>query len=344
MLENLESTIATIDEDIKSALVTGASGFIGQHLINRLEGLGFKINALVRNNKNYNITGNVNIFEGDIFDTDVLEKAVDNVEVVFHLVAKTHDLSNIDNAKEYFMINVEGTRNLLNTCINTNIKHFVYLSSVKAMAEESEETLDESNNPNPSTIYGESKLVAERLVVDYGDKYGFKTTVLRLPLVYGPGNKGNVYKMIQAIDNGRFVMIGKGHNKRSMVYVGNVVDAGIAVIDRKVMGTNVYIVTDGVDYTVRDLYKTIVTGLGKTPFSFYIPMGIAKVVAVIGDIGSKIIRKPLPFDSDVLRKLSRPLTFSSRRIQEEIGFGPKYNLYNTMDETIEWYRGETADV
>ena len=110
--------------DITSALVTGANGFIGQHLVNVLEGHGFKVNTLVRNSRNYNIIGNVNLFEGNIFDTEVLGKAVDNVEIVFHLVAKTHDLSGIDNAKDYFRTNVEGTRSLLDVCSVSKIKHF----------------------------------------------------------------------------------------------------------------------------------------------------------------------------------------------------------------------------
>ena len=319
-------------------LVTGVSGFIGQHLVRRLEGHGTKINVLVRNRRNLSTTRNTNIFEGNIFNKEVLGTAVNNVEVVFHLVAKTHDLSGIDNAKDYFKINVEGTRNLLDVCIDSNIKHFVYFSSVKAMAEESESPLDETYNSKPTTPYGESKLEAEKLVVDYGGKYCFKTTILRLPLVYGPGNKGNVYNMIKAIDNRRFVMMGKGHNKRSMVYVGNVVDATLSVVDQEVADKKVYLITDGVDYTVKELYRVIAKALGKRTFPFYVPMRIAKGFALLGDIGGKIMRNPLPFNSGVLGKLTSSLTFSSKRIQEEIGFTPKYNLYNTIDETIRWYK------
>lgn len=325
-------------KNLINALVTGASGFIGQHLVQHLEKLKIKVNVFVRNSRNYNITGNINIVEGDIFNSEILRKAVDNVEVVFHLVAKTHDFTGIDNKNDYFKINVEGTRNLLNACINSDVKHFIYFSSVKAMAEESKAILDETYNPKPTTPYGESKLLAERLVIEYGIKHGFKTTILRLPLVYGPGNKGNVCKMIEAIDNGRFVMMGRGQNKRSMVYVGNVVDAALAVVDREVADGKVYLITDGVDYIVRDLYKIIVKGLGKKPFPFYVPMCIAKLFAVAGDIGGKSIKKSLPFNSKVLVKLTSSLTFSSKRIQEEIGFKPKYNLYNTIDETIRWYK------
>ena len=319
-------------------LVTGANGFIGRHIVRCIEKQGDKINVLVRNSNSFNISDKVNIFEGDIFDNEKLRKAVNEVDAVFHLVAKTHDSSSIDNAKDYYKINVEGTRNLLDACINSNIKHFVYFSSVKAMVEESKYTLDETYDCTPTTLYGETKLMAERLVIEYGSKYDFKTTILRLPLVYGPGNKGNIYKMIEAIDNGRFVMMGNGSNKRSMVYVGNVVDAGIAVIDRKATDAKVYVITDGVDYTVKDLYKLIAKGLSKKPLPFYVPMGIAKMLAIAGDIGNKIIRKPLPFNSEVLGKLTDSATFSSGRIREDIGFKPKYNLYNTIDETIKWYK------
>ena len=319
-------------------LVTGANGFIGRHIVRCIEKQGDKINVLVRNSNSFNISDKVNIFEGDIFDNEKLRKAVNEVDAVFHLVAKTHDSSSIDNAKDYYKINVEGTRNLLDACVKSNIKHFIYFSSVKAMVEECKHTLDETYDCTPTTLYGKTKLMAERLVIEYGNKHGFKTTILRLPLVYGPGNKGNIYKMIEAIDNGRFVMLGNGSNKRSMVYVGNVVDAGIAVIDRKVTDAKVYVITDGVDYTVKDLYKLIAKGLSKKLLPFYVPMGIAKVLAIAGDIGNKIIRKPLPFNTEVLGKLTDSATFSSGRIREDIGFKPKYNLYNTIDETIKWYK------
>ena len=149
--------------------------------------------------------------------------------------------------------------------------------------------------------------------------------------------------MIEAVDNGRFVMMGKGLNKRSMVYVGNVVAAAMAVVDREEIYSKIYIVTDGIDYTVKNLYKIIAQGLDKKPFPFYVPIRLAKGFALLGDIGGKIMRNPLPFNSDVLRKLTSSLTFSSQRIQEEIGFEPKYNLYNTIDETIKWYRGEKSN-
>lgn len=323
---------------LKNVLVTGANGFIGQQLIRKLISNGVKINAFIRNSKRLQ-EFNITIFEGEILNTTAMKKALKGTDAVFHLIAKTHDFSDSENnTKEYFKINVEGTRNLLNACIGSDVKHFVYFSSIKAIAEESKDILNEDIIPNPTTPYGQTKLIAEKLVAEYGSEYSFKTTSIRLPLVYGPGNKGNIYKMIEAIERGRFIMIGRGENMRSMVYVGNVVDAALAVVEKQQTNNEVYIVTDKINYTVKELYEVICNGLGKKPLSFYIPISIANGLAKIGDIGGHIIKKPLSFNSEVLRKLTSSLTFSSQKIQDEIGFEPKYNLYNTINETIKWYK------
>ena len=320
-----------------NVLVTGANGFIGQHLIKKLKSLDVNVSVLVRDRNKLGFD-DVNIFEGDIFNNEILRYAVERADIVFHLVSKTHDFSCSHNSiDDYFKINVEGTRNLLNACIGSNVKHFVYFSSVKAMAEDSKDVLDESFPPNPTTVYGKSKLAAEKIVAEYGERHGFKTTALRLPLVYGPGNKGNIYRMIKAIDRGLFIIIGNGENRRSMVYVENVVDAALAVVDRQEATNEVYIVTDGMDYTVKDLYETIVKELRRKPMPFCMPMNLAKIVSWLGDVAGNFVKKPLPFNSNVLNKLTASYVLSSGKIQKNLGFSPRYNLYNKIDETINWY-------
>lgn len=325
-----------------TVLITGANGFIGQHIVKRLLSQGVKVHAFVRSRKV--LHGDVVVFEGDISDSFAVKRAMAGVDTVIHLTGKAHDFSGKDDAEDYFKVNVEGTRVLLDCCNNSEVKHFVNFSSVKAMTEESEDTLDESFIPNPTTPYGESKLAAERLVAEYGTKSGIKTASLRLSVVYGPGNKGNIYTMIKAIDKGRFIMMGRGDNRRSMVYVGNVVEATLAVIEKNKARSAVYIVTDGIDYTVRELYEIISEGLGKRPMPIYVPLSIAKGLGLAGDFGNHIFGKKLPFNSEVLNKLTSSLTFSSNKIKEEIGFSPKYNLYNTINKTIEWYRGYSKEV
>lgn len=327
---------------ISHFLVTGGNSFIGRHLINILIQKGVKISILVRNKKDIPIKWNNNyikILDGDITSKSSL-KAIYNsdVDVIFHLASYVHRKPKSEDEIRYvFKVNVEGTKNLLDSLCPT-VKHIVFFSSVSVYGIESGFDIDELVKTDPVTTYGITKLKAEAIIRDWGKEENVKTTSLRMPLVYGPGNKGNIYKMVEAIDRGRFVMMGRGENKKSMVYVGNVTDAALAVVDRQRANNEVYVVTDGVDYTVKDLYETIAKGLGKKPLPFYIPISIAKGLAKIGDVGGNIIRKSLPFNSEVLGKLTSSLTFSPRKIQEELDFKPRYNLHNTINETIKWYK------
>lgn len=321
--------------------MVGAGSFIGQHLIRKLIDNGDHVTGLVRNRPQNpeKWMKNVKIVSGDITEKRSLAGICKDIEIVYHLAAKVHDFTSGDQtSEEHFAVNVQGTRNLLDECANSGIRHFVYFSSVKAMAEESGNNLDETFSPSPETPYGKSKLEAEKVVEDYGLKYKFKTTSLRLPLVYGPGNKGNIYRMIEAIDRGRFVMIGRGANKRSMVYIENAVDAAISVVNNCREDSSVYIVTDGIDYSLKELYDTISRGLGKSPRSFFVPMGLARGLAVMGGIAGSMIGKQLPFNLNILEKLTGTYTFSSLKIQRELGFKPRYNLYNTISDTINWYK------
>lgn len=321
--------------------MVGTRSFIGQHLIRKLIDKGDHVTGLVRNrpDKAEKWMKDVKVVSGDITEKRSLAGLCKDIEIVYHLAAKVHDFSNKSNtADEHFAVNVSGTKNILDECIHFGIKHFVYFSSVKAMAEERGNNLDETFSPAPETLYGKSKLEAEKVVEDYGGKYKFNTTSLRLPLVYGPGNKGNIYRMIEAVDRGRFVMIGRGANRRSMVYVENAVDAAISVVNNSRADSSVYIVTDGIDYSLKELYDTISKGLGKMPRSFSVPMGLARGFAMIGSIAGNLIGKQVPFNLNILEKLTGTYTFSSLKIQRELGFKPRYNLYNTISDTINWYK------
>lgn len=320
-------------------MVTGANGFIGLHLLNKLNNLGIKVNAVVRNKEKLPDITEVNIFEGDLFNKSFLKKTVDSVDTVFHLAAKTHDYSKSkESDAEYFRVNIEGTKNLLDACVTSNVKHFVYFSSVKAMAEKSNVTIDESYTPTPTTPYGETKLAAEKMVFEYGKKYGFKATVLRLPLVYGPGNKGNIYKLVWAIDRGIFFMVGKGENRRSMVYIDNVIDAAISVAGCDKTDGQVFIVTDGVDYSVKEICATFSNALKKKPPTLYLPLNIARLFGWIGDKAGVLFKRSLPFNSEALEKFTGSYTLSSLKIQNITSFKPKYNLFNTAEENIRWYK------
>ena len=325
-------------------LVTGAKGFIGTHLVGALRAIGADVTALDLDVSNAVSPGSgVNWIQGDLFDADTLDRALRGADTVIHLVAKTHDFSAVEDEEEYHRINVIGTRRLLEACRPGGVRHVIYFSSVKAMTEESEGILDETFPPRPTTAYGRTKLAAEEDVRQAGLAKGFRTTTFRLPMVYGPGNKGNVYRMIAAVDRGRFALIGRGENRRSMVYVKNVVEATLTVARRRDLPNDVYLVTDGTDYTVRELYEAIARGLGRRPIPFGIPHAVARLLAHLGDAGGRLTGRSLPFNSGALAKLTGDLRFSSERIRREAGFTPAYALQEAIGETVDWYRSVAAE-
>ncbi|OPY89501.1 MAG: 3 beta-hydroxysteroid dehydrogenase/Delta 5--_4-isomerase [Syntrophaceae bacterium PtaU1.Bin231] len=324
-------------------LVTGATGFIGTHLVRALRAAGVSVTALDLDVSKAGTPGDgVDWIAGDLFDGECLTTAIRGADTVIHLVAKTHDVSAVEDEAEYQRINVFGTRRLLAACRPDTVRHLIYFSSVKAMTEESEGTLDETFTPRPTTAYGRTKLAAEEAVRQAGNEKGFRTTTLRLPMVYGPGNRGNVYRMIAAVDRGRFALIGRGENRRSMVYVGNVVEATLAVARRRDLPCDVYLVTDGTDYSVRELYEAIARGLGRRPMPCGIPLFAAKGLARLGDWGGRLTGRALPFNTGALTKLTGELRFSSERIRRDAGFVPTHRLQEAIGETIRWYRAVTG--
>jgi len=181
-------------------LVTGATGFIGRRLCAVLKQHGSHVRALGRGERD----GLWNRFIRADLAQGVPADALHDVDTVFHLAGKAHALSETSQDEaEYFRINTEGTRRLLEVAGEAGVRRFVFFSSVKAMGEGGDACLDESAACCPETPYGKSKLAAEHLVLNGG--YVPEPVVLRLSMVYGPTRKGNLPRMIEAVARGRFL-------------------------------------------------------------------------------------------------------------------------------------------
>lgn len=330
------SIVKLVGSDV---LVTGATGFIGNLLVKKLYSAGCNARLLVRN-KNVFKRDQYDQYQGDLLNRDTLIEAARGVKVVYHLAACSDSESSSTDAVEHcFSVNVESTRNLLSS-LGSSIEHLIFFSSVYVYGNDSGENIDEGSPTNPGTAYGRSKLEAENIIFDWGVRNGVMTTCLRLPLVYGPGNKGNMLRMIDAIARRRFLILGKGDNKRSMVYVENVIDAAIAVALREEANEEVFNITDGNDYSMNDMYLSISKSLGVRPIPVRIPVSDT-VIRTIGntfDAVSNFSGIKLPVNSGVLNKLTASLTFSSEKIRKLVGFEPGYSLEEGMLNTVRWYR------
>jgi len=270
----------------------------------------------------------VSLHSVDICTGNGLAEAFAGGDAVIHLAARNHVLRerSKDPLSEYRRVNVEGTRNVLRAASMAGVKIFLHMSSVKAMGEGSEKVLNEEDDCQPSTPYGISKLESEEVVRAEADGPGMAVVIFRLPMVYGPGNKGNLPRMIRWADRGLPFPLVQPDNLRSMVYVGNVVAAVKTVLEAHPAGgaaPKTYIVKDDADCSTRMIYSSICRALGKSPRFFPLP-------AVLGRFAGAI--------SEDFRKVTSSFRVSSAKIREEIGFVPPVSGEEGIARTVQWYK------
>lgn len=281
----------------------------------RLEGMGVRVYRVSRG-----ATG------PDAFSVDLGREAIktpDDVrpDVVFHLAARVHIVDDaLDAEAEHIRVTVDGTRDLLRAASEAGTGVFVFFSTCAVMPEGSTSTIDETTPPEPTTPYGRAKLLAEKMVLNMNGKAGMRTVCLRLPMVYGPGHKGHLARMIRAIDRGVFPPLPEYSGKRSLVHVEDAVRAAITVAERPEAAGNVYIVAEPRAYTSREIYEIVLGSLGRLPPGWRVPRGVLAWTAGLADFGERIIGRSLPFNSAGLSKLSRPAVYSAAKIERDLGF------------------------
>jgi len=316
---------------LKQALVTGASGFIGSHLCRCLQQQGWSVRGLSRSG---GAPDGVEAIACDLASQAVPQEAVHGVDVIFHLAGKAHALAETKQDENmYFRINTEATELLLQACCKQGVKTFVYFSSVKAVGD-IDGVMDESVVEDADTPYGQSKRAAEKLVLE--GKFVPKPVVIRPSMVYGNTDKGNLSKMIRAVQAGRFPPLPEMGNKRSMVHVDDVVRAAILAAEQSQAAGQTYVVTDGQAYSTRQMYEWICEALQKTIPGWYVPLGVLKALAKVGDAIGKVQGKRFMFDSDALQKLSGSAIYSSKKIQHDLGFKAQQHLKTALPEIIRY--------
>jgi nucleoside-diphosphate-sugar epimerase len=310
-------------------LVTGADGFIGTVLCRRLEATGTEVFRLSRK------AGGPNAIVADIGRDPI--RGLDDVrpEAVFHLAGRVHVMDEGTDAEaEHMRVTVEGTRYLLQAAAEAGAGVFVFFSSCAVMPEGSPAALDETVKPAPVTPYGRAKLRAEELVLGMNGTGGMRTVCLRLPMVYGVGHRGHLPRMIAAIDRGIFPPLPRYAGKRSLVHVDDASDAAILVAERKEAAGQVYIVAEPRAYSSREIYEIVLRALGRRSPAWQVPRAILASAALAGDLGERIMRRKLPFDTDALSKLSRPAVYSPAKIERELGFTTAMSFESAITELV----------
>lgn len=316
----------------RSALVTGARGFIGTYLCQSLRSQGINVVGLSRAPAAREGAWDT-LLQHDLSarDCDLRLPAVDTV---FHLAAHVHQLrETADSADRYRKVNVEGTARLLEAASRARVRRFVYVSTVKVIGESTTGTADEFTPLAPRGAYGETKLAAEQLTLGANGP-DFESCVLRLPAVYGAGCKGNLTEMFRRVAAGRFPPIPEFGNLRSMVHVKDVVRALELLAAHTAVPGKAYIVTDGDAVSTRQLYEAMYVALGRRPPAGSVPGWVFRAGAAVGDVVSRLAGVELPIDSDKLEKLSVTACYSDARLRRETGFVPGFTLKAGLSEML----------
>ena len=325
-------------------LVAGATGFIGRRMVEALmQHPGIAVHVLIRDSMQAARIwpkGGVTARVGDLTRPDNLGTICNGVDTVFHLAGYAHasGVSESEALSLHHRVTVEGTRALLAAAAAAGVKRFIFVSSVKAMGEGGDSCLDESSDAAAASIYGRAKLTAEGLVLQAGQALGMHVCILRLPLVYGHDNKGNLPRMIAAIDRGRFPPLRELDNKRSMVHVDDVVQALLLAAEKPLARGQTYIVTDGQVYSTRYIYTLICSALGRPVPGWAVPVALLKLAARLGDLIGTVRGRPLIFSSEALDKLVGSAWYSSDKIHRELGYRPTRALEEALPEMVAEYR------
>lgn len=321
----------------RKCLVTGATGVLGVPLVQLLLDRGHMVRALARRPiSGDQFGGPVEVVEGDLCDSEAVERAVAGVDWIFHLAAKLHINDPGEEARgEYISVNVEGTRNLLAAAAARPVRKFVFFSTINVYGPAAtNEYLTEASSLGPAGIYAETKVSGERLVLaakniaqqDIG-------IVLRLAAVYGSRMKGNYLRLAQAISKGRFVFVGKGLNRRTLVHQSDAAAAAVLAAECA-KGGSIYNVTDGSVYTLREIADAVGDALGKKVTRIHLPIepvrvGITAVETLARNLG---IRPPV--SRGLLDKFLEDIAVDGSKIQHELGFRPRFDLKQGWNDAV----------
>ena len=333
-------------------LVTGATGALGPSVARACLAEGWSVRALARSRPPDGLlAAGVELVQADLADAGALASAMAGVETVFHLAAKLHIPNPSPELRaEYERVNVDGTRAVVEAARAAGARRLVFFSTIAVYGPSRGDAMDETTTPAPDTIYGETKLAAERIVLEPSGGAGFSppvgppgaepsATILRLAAVYGPRVRGNYRRLLHALARGRFVPIGRGTNRRTLVHEEDAARAAVLAARHPDAPGGVFNVTDGGSPTLAEIIDAMCVALGRRPPQLRVPAGPARAAAWTVERAAALVGRRLPLGAAVDKYLEE-VVVDGRRLVERLGFRPKYALEAGWRQTVDVMRRE----
>lgn len=302
--------------------ITGISGFVGQHLASYLAAGGYEVSGVSRNSK----------YDSNIISWCDLWKSDLNYHTIIHAAGKAHDLKNTSDEKEYFTINTELTRRIYDAFLaSDSAKVFIYMSSVKAVADTVSGELIEEHPPKPVGPYGKSKLAAENYIKNQNVPEGKFVYIIRPCMIYGPSAKGNLKLLYKMVSKGIPYPLAAFTNKRSFVSVENLCFVIEKLIRQKPISFGIYNISDDEAVSTTEIIKLMQITINKRVYTVRIPKMIIKGMARVGDICR------LPLNTDRLQKLTENYVVSNQKIKRTLGIQLPVSTREGLQKTFITY-------
>ncbi|MBI1767928.1 MAG: NAD-dependent epimerase/dehydratase family protein [Bacteroidetes bacterium] len=303
---------------MKNVLVTGVSGFVGTNLVSYFK--GHKEIAVFGHSRNEV----VDVKQLTDWSASTLNRS--KIDVVIHLAGIAHDLSNQYKPEDYYQVNYQGTKKVVDEVLKSDTSKFIYISSIKAACDTSSIPADETMKPNPVTDYGKSKLKAEEYIQSKAWAQGKSFYILRPGMIHGRGNKGNLNLLYRFVKSGTPFPFGAFRNQRSFLSIDNFCFVVQSLIEKEITSGVYHIADDGFLSTV-ELYRLISEATGKKPSVWNVPAKLIEGLAAL--VGKK----------SMISKLTEDMMISNKKIGDALRSSLPMSLKQGLEKTIRSFDG-----
>lgn len=318
-------------------LVTGATGFVGGHLVKRLINDGHSVRALVRKGRDIKgFDGRVEIVYGDITDPHSLDDATRNVDMVYHSAALVREAGVPDSL--FYEVNVKGTENLLEASLRNGVKQFIHISTCGVHGDVQDPPATEDTPFNPEDIYQKTKIESERLAMDFRKK-GLHVVIIRPAGIYGPGDT-RLLKLFKLIKERKFLMVGDGRTLFHLVYIDDLIDALILAGQVPDAEGEAFLIAGERYLSLNELTRLIADFFGVLQRKVHLPVLPVRLLA----IAMEFIFKPLRIEPPLFRRrvdfFTKNRAFDISKAKRILGYRPKVDIEEGVRLTVDWYKRE----
>ena len=324
-------------------LITGATGAVGPLVVKAFHDAGYSIRTLSIDPPPAGIwPADVDARVGDVTEVSEVRAAAAGVDAVIHMAALLHIVNPPPEMYEKYMrVNVGGTEAVVAAAIKACVRGVVLFSTIAVYGSSGGRVLDEMSPTSPDTFYGQTKLQAEQVVLKARRADGVPLgTVLRFGAIYGSRIKGNYERLTHALSCKRFIPVGNGMNRRTLIYDKDVGSAVVKVVSHPAAAGRLYNVTDGGFYTMNEIIEAICLALGRKPPLLSLPAGPMRTLAGLIEYGAGLLGRKSPITLETVDKYTEDIAVDGSLFQKEIGFMPQFDLKAGLVDAVKEMRRE----